>query len=97
MEPDDKRKSSLVIVVSPLNAIIQYQISKLSDKIFVCVVKAERVISVDERDHKASQRLYLHGIPSNCQILFAHPEAVVEMRDIPFYACSKKSEGNNCG
>ena len=90
MEPDDKQKSSLVIVVSPLNALIQDQISKLSDKISVCVAKAERVISVDKRDRKASQRLSLDGIPSNCQILFAHPEAVIEMRDIRSTSVQRK-------
>ena len=91
MEPDDKQKSSVVIVVSPLNALIQDQISKLSDKISVCVAKAdERVISVDERDRKASQRLSLDGIPSNCQILFAHPEAVIEMRDIRSTSVQRK-------
>ena len=86
MEPDDKHKSSLVIVVSPLNALIQDQISKLSDKISVCVAKAEHVISVDQvdadADRKANQRLSLDGMPSNCQVLFAHPEAVIEMRYI---------------
>ena len=90
MEPDDKQKSSLVIVVSPLNALIQDQISKLSDKISVCVAKAERVISVDERDRKASQCLSLDGIPSNCQILFTHPEAVIEMQDIHSTSVQRK-------
>ena len=46
LEPVDKQKCSLIIVVSPLNALIQDQIAKLSDKISVCVAKAERVISV---------------------------------------------------
>ena len=54
------------------------------------MAKAERVISVDERDHKASQRLYLDGIPSNCQILFAHPEAVIEMQDIHSTSVQRK-------
>ena len=92
MEPDDKQKSSLVIIVSPLNALIQHQISKLSDKVSVCVANAERVISVDERDRKASQRLSLDGIPSNCQILFAHPEAVIEMRDIRSTSVQRKAK-----
>ena len=92
MEPDDKQKSSLVIIVSPLNALIQHQISKLSDKVSVCVAKAERVISVDERDRKASQRLSLDGIPSNCQILFAHPEAIIEMRDIRSTSVQRKAK-----
>ena len=92
MEPDDKQKSSLVIIVSPLNALIQHQISKLSDKVSVCVAKAERVISVDERDRKASQRLSLDGKPSNCQILFAHPEAIIEMRDICSTSVQRKAK-----
>ena len=92
MEPDDKQKSSLVIIVSPLHALIQHQISKLSDKVSVCVAKAERVISVDERDRKASQRLSLDGIPSKCQILFAHPEAIIEMRDIRSTSVQRKAK-----
>ncbi len=84
MEPDNKHKSSLVIVVSPPNALFQDQISKLSDKISVCVAKAERVVSVNQvdADRKANQHLSLDGMPSNCQVLFAHPEAIIEMQDI---------------
>ena len=56
------------------------------------MAKGERVISVDERDRKASQRLSLDGIPSNCQILFAHPEAIIEMRDIRSTSVQRKAK-----
>jgi ATP-dependent DNA helicase RecQ len=75
---------SLVIVVSPLNALIQDQIDKLKDKISVCIAKADHVISVEEGVDvcEVNQRKSSDEIPSKCQILFAHPEAIIEMREI---------------
>lgn len=55
--------SSLVIVVSPLNALMQDQVEKLKEKINVTVLKQGNANSLNDA--------------GSCKILFAHPEVLV--------------------
>ena len=73
LRTDSDSQHSAIIVVSPLNALMQDQVEKLMAYTNVCVMKA----STDLTDSSSD-------LPQSAQIIFAHPEVFVQsqvMRD----------------
>ena len=72
--------SSSIIVISPLNTLMQDQISKLGGHLDVRIVKGNRYnVSQDSGDEGSTTVKQLKVPP---QILFAHPEVLIENRKI---------------
>ena len=74
----------IVIVISPLNALIRDQVTKLrASALKTCMLKADRVAlgeDVDEEEVSVS----IESLESlqDFQLIFAHPEALVENKAI---------------
>jgi len=66
---------SIVIVVSPLNALIRDQLQKLKDTVNVCVLQ-----SVVEEG--GEQNVTIPKDVKNCSLLFGHPEAFVDNKSV---------------
>lgn len=71
--------SSFILVISPLNAIMIDQISKLKNNVQVTIMKAVRETS--ERSIRSDD---LQKVESNAdsKIIFAHPEALLENKKV---------------
>jgi len=68
------KEESVIIVVSPLNALMRDQVEKLQQKLNVCVLQSA--------DDDESQNV---NIPKNLQqssLVFGHPEVFVDDRNV---------------
>ena len=75
MQSEGEQKDSIVIVVSPLNALIRDQLQKLKDCVNVCVLQS---IVEDEGEHKVTIPQYVN----KCSLLFGHPEVFVDNKTL---------------
>ena len=83
MAPTERGKS-IVIVISPLNALIKDQVTKLRETgLRACILKADRVASdfQDIEEVFISSSEELENL-TNFQLLYAYPEALVESRQV---------------
>ena len=76
-----EKASSSVIVISPLNALMVDQITKLKAHMDVTVLKASREATHDGSMTSAVGSIY-EQIVRPSQIIFAHPEALLEDKKI---------------
>ena len=72
-QPEERNvsSSSFVLVLSPLNALMMDQISKLKDHVNVCIMKA---VYTDE-SHNIN---FQESVGRDTGIIYAHPEALLE-------------------
>lgn len=72
---EPERQDSVVLVVSPLSALMRDQLKKLEAFLNVCILQS---IVEDEGEQKAT-------IPKNvnkCSLVFAHPEVYVDNKSV---------------
>ena len=72
-EPVDAKQNSIVIIVSPLNALMRNQMQKLERVLNVCVLQ-----SVDESEEKASVMKDFKEF----SLVFGHPEVFVDNKNV---------------
>ena len=72
--------SSFVLVLSPLNALMIDQISKLKDSVNVSIMKAVRSDESNETRSRCSSGDSFFNTDS--KIIFAHPEALLEDKNV---------------
>ena len=75
MESEGKQRESIVIVVSPLNALIRDQLQKLKGCVNVCVLQS----TVEDEEQK------VYTVPKDvnkCSLLFGHPEVFVDNKTV---------------
>ena len=79
------QKKSIVLVVSPLNALIRDQVTKLKQSgLKACILKGDRVEG-DEEERKEEQEGLAFSAIANLrefQLIFAHPEALVGNKNV---------------
>ncbi len=85
-EPTVDAPNSIVLVISPLNALIRDQVTKLrASKVKACILKADRV-ALDGEDGDREEVEVSSSEPmenlKNFQLVFAHPEAVVQNKRV---------------
>ena len=74
MKNEGKQKESIVIVVSPLNALIRDQLQKLKGCVNVCVLQS----AVEDEEQKVT-------VPKDVNkfsLLFGHPEVFVDNKTV---------------
>ena len=74
MESEGKQREWIVIVVSPLNALIRDQFQKLKGCVSVCVLQS----TVEDEEQKVT-------VPKDvnkCSLLFGHPEVFVDNKTV---------------
>ena len=71
-----------VIVISPLNALMVDQITKLKKHMDVSVLKASREATLPKHSMRSERDSIYHQIAHPSQIIFAHPEALLEDKKI---------------
>jgi len=74
----------IVLVVSPLNALIRDQVTKLREcGLKVCILKGDHV-ALDGEDNNREQVCISEPLenPKNFQLIYAHPEALVENKAV---------------
>ena len=74
-EREPEKEDSVVIVVSPLNALMRDQVQKLEEFVNVCVLQS---IVEDEGGHKVAVPKDL----KKCSLVFGHPEVFVDCRNV---------------
>ena len=75
---------SIILVISPLNALIRDQVTKVREcGLKACILKADGV-ALDGEDDDGEQVCLSEPLQNlkNFQLIFAHPEAVVENKAI---------------
>ncbi|XP_078363686.1 uncharacterized protein LOC144647866 [Oculina patagonica] len=77
------KEESVVIVVSPLNALMQDQVEKLQQKLNVCVLQSAE-------DDAESQNIKIPKNLQQCSIVFGHPEVFVDDRNVTKILRSKE-------
>ena len=78
------QKKSIVLVVSPLNALIRDQVAKLKQSgVKACILKGDRVEGDEERKEE-QEGLAFSAIENlrEFQLIFAHPEALVGNKNV---------------
>ena len=75
IESEGKQKDSIVIVVSPLNALIRDQLQKLKDRVNVCVLQS----TVED---EGEQKVTVPKGVNKCSLLFGHPEVFVDNKTV---------------
>ena len=76
--------NSIVLVVSPLNALIRDQVTKLRESgLKACILKGDRV-ALDGEDDDRERVCISEPLESlkNFQLIYAHPEALVETKAV---------------
>ncbi|KAK2554247.1 ATP-dependent DNA helicase Q-like 2 [Acropora cervicornis] len=79
------QKKSIVLVVSPLNALIRDQVTKLKQSgLKACILKGDRVEGDEEERKQEQEGLAFSAIenPREFQLIFAHPEALVGNKNV---------------
>ncbi|XP_029209961.2 ATP-dependent DNA helicase RecQ-like [Acropora millepora] len=74
MESEGKQRESIVIVVSPLNALIRDHVQKLKGFVNVCVLQS----TVEDEEQKVT-------VPKDinkCSLLFGHPEVFLDNKTV---------------
>ena len=82
MESVGKQRESIVIVVSPLNALIRDQLQKFKGCVNVCVLQS----TVEDEE----QKVMVPKDVNKCSLLFGHPEVFVDIKTV-----AKKSVSNS--
>lgn len=78
------QKKSIVLVVSPLNALIRDQVTKLKQSgLKACILKGDHVEG-EEEERKEQEGLAFSAIENlkEFQLIFAHPEALVGNKNV---------------
>ena len=79
------QKKSIVLVLSPLNALIMDQVTKLKlqSGLKACILKGDHVEGEEERKEE-QEGLAFSAIENlkEFQLIFAHPEALVGKKDV---------------
>ena len=92
---DLSSSSSFVLVISPLNALMIDQITKLKDHVNVSIMKAVHVDESKDAMYSLREPLYMDNDSS--KIIFAHAEALLEDKKVFQYLLkSKKYKDNLC-
>ena len=87
--------SSFVLVISPLNALMIDQITKLKDHVNISIMKAVHVDESKDAMYSLREPLYMDNDSS--KIIFAHAEALLEDKKVFQYLLkSKKYKDNLC-
>ena len=79
------QKKSIVLVVSPLNALIRDQVTKLKQSgLKACILKGDRVEGEEEERKEEQEGLAFSGIENlkEFQIIFVHPEALIGNKNV---------------
>ena len=79
------QKKSIVLVVSPLNALIRDQVTKLKQSgLKACILKGDRVEGDEEERKEEQEGLAFSAIENlrEFQLIFAHPEALVGNKNV---------------
>ena len=71
IQSEGEQKDSIVIVVSPLNALIRDQLQKFKDCVNVCVLQS---IMEDDGEHI---KVTIPQDVNKCSLLFRHPNKTV--------------------
>jgi superfamily II DNA helicase RecQ len=71
-----------VIVILPLNTLMVDQITKLKKHMDVSVLKASREATLPKHIMRSERGSIYHQIAHPSQIIFAHPEALLEDKKI---------------
>jgi superfamily II DNA helicase RecQ len=66
-----------VIVISPLNALMVDQITKLKKHMDVSVLKASREATLPKHSMRSKRDSIYHQIAHPSQIIFAHPSQII--------------------
>lgn len=79
------QKKSIVLVVSPLNALIRDQVTKLKQSgLKACILKGDYVEGEEEERKEEQEGLAFSAIENlkEFQLIFAHPEALVGNKNV---------------
>ena len=79
------QNKSIVLVVSPLNALIRDQVTKLKQSgLKACILKGDHVEGEEEERKEEQEGLALRAIENlkEFQLIFAHPEALVGNKNV---------------
>lgn len=79
-----KRKGSIVITVSPLNALIRDQLQKLNDHVEVCPLQTIK-------QEEGKQKVMIPNNVNKCSFLFGHPEVFVDNKTVTAKSVTAKS------
>ena len=76
IQSEGEQKDSIVIIVSPLNALIRDQLQKFKDCVNVCVLQS---IMEDDGEHI---KVTIPQDVNKCSLLFRHPEVFVDNKTV---------------
>ena len=74
---EPERHDSVVLVVSPLSALMRDQLKKLEEFLDVCILQ-----SAVEDDHEGEQKVTIPKNVNKCSLVFAHPEVFVDDKNV---------------
>jgi superfamily II DNA helicase RecQ len=88
------KRHSTVIVISPLNALMLDQVNKLQKCMKVCILKdCSEEMAPGSNEHASTPANMVEKIEQYSQIIFAHPEALMENKRV-FHKLSSTSFQN---